>query len=255
MNQGANPAIPAPGQHLSTRLSVVTTADRHLAHNEALIERLHTLAITLGHDIELIIVDDLKVLSGNATPIPPRSSPLEVSVIQPELRLGQLHAMLQGIAQAKGDVIITIDPDMHDNVPDITRLLDLHYTGMEVIYTWRTDRMDTPRPRRYLSRLYNWLLRTLFGVLLHDINTPMTLLSRRAVEALLATPGDVGLHKLYLYHLFSQSFTEMPISVGRSVIKPSNYSYLSLIRLGFYQLISIFKTFRMIRRFPSRHVN
>lgn len=238
---------------MGNKLSVITTADSHLAHNRALAERLQAFAIGHHRAVELIIVDDLKTLSGFTLPASPELSALSVIVVQPVRRLGQLQAILHGIKLATGSVIVTIDPDMHENVTDIERMLDLLDGGKDVIYAWRTDRKDTPLLRRYLSRIYNYCLRHLFDITLHDINTPMTLLSHKAVKTLLSAHKDVGLHQLYLSHQFSRSFTEMSISVNGTQSRRSSYGYLALIQLAFCQLKSILKTRRILRSSLSHH--
>lgn len=249
-----SPMTATQSQAMGKVLSVITTADRHHAHNLALIARLQAFAIRHDLAVELIIIDDLKTFAGSLPPTAPSLPSFDVAIVQPAQSLGQLQAMLHGIRLASGDVVVTIDPDMHDNVEDIARLLQAHDDDKDVVYTWRIRRRDTHPLRHLLSRGYNHMLRLVFGVTLHDINTPMTLLSRNAVQALFAAPAGIGLHKLYLSHLFAHSFAELQIVINHPSVRQSSYSLPALIRLALWQLKNVLKTRSLLRSSPSHHV-
>ncbi len=66
---------------------------------------------------------------------------------------GQSFAMLFGLHEAKGDVLVTIDGDMQNNPADIPRLV-AELAGADVVCGYRAKRKDT-WARRIGSRLAN----------------------------------------------------------------------------------------------------
>ncbi len=55
--------------------------------------------------------------------------------------------------------------------------------GHDVVYSWRVDRAD-PFHRRLISQIYNLLVRTLFGIPVHDADSS-SLLTKHAIDTIL----------------------------------------------------------------------
>ncbi len=67
---------------------------------------------------------------------------------------GQSAAMLTGLAQATGEVLVTIDGDLQNNPADIPRLVSMIGPDCDVVCGFRANRRDT-WSRRLASRLAN----------------------------------------------------------------------------------------------------
>jgi len=130
--------------------------------------RLTPVLDDLGHDYEIILVDDgstdataqrLKEVS-QADP--------RVKVIHLRRNFGQTPAMMAGIDQASGDILIPMDGDLQNDPVDIPRLLAKLDEGYDVVSGWRKDRQDHPLKRNFPSRVANFLISRISGVHLHD---------------------------------------------------------------------------------------
>lgn len=104
---------------------------------------------------ELILVDD-----GSTD----ESLPLirELAEDSPRLRYvalaencGQSAAFAAGFADARGEIIITLDADLQNDPSDIPTMLDVYgKNGVTMVVGWRAKRMDSPA-KRLASKLGN----------------------------------------------------------------------------------------------------
>ena len=92
-----------------------------------------------------------------------------VTVVRLRRNFGKAAALAAGFAQAKGDVIVTIDGDLQDDPAEIPRLLAKLDEGFDLVSGWKSRRRD-PLRRRVLSRIFNSVTGWVSGVHLHDMN-------------------------------------------------------------------------------------
>jgi glycosyltransferase involved in cell wall biosynthesis len=81
---------------------------------------------------------------------------------------GQTPAMAAGIAQASGDVIVTMDGDLQNDPADIGALLRKIDEGYDIVVGWRFDRQDKLVSRKIPSRIANALIARVTGVPIKD---------------------------------------------------------------------------------------
>jgi len=104
---------------------------------------------------------------------------------------GHQNALLAGLLLGDGDVLISLDADLQDDLEAIPRMLDAWRAGAEIVYGVRSRRdVDTPF-KRITARSYYRLL-TAFGIDAVPDHADFRLMSRRAIEAL-AGFGEVNL--------------------------------------------------------------
>jgi glycosyltransferase involved in cell wall biosynthesis len=96
---------------------------------------------------------------------------------------GHQHALLAGLLNAPGDVLISLDADLQDDLGAIPRMLEAHAHGAEIVYGVRARREHDTFFKRSSARTYYWLLRKL-GVDIIADHADFRLMGRRAVEAL-----------------------------------------------------------------------
>lgn len=83
---------------------------------------------------------------------------------------GKSAALNLGFAEAKGDVVITMDADLQDSPDEVPELYRrIREEGFEVISGWKKKRYD-PITKTIPTKLFNWATRKMSGIYLHDFN-------------------------------------------------------------------------------------
>jgi glycosyltransferase involved in cell wall biosynthesis len=133
-----------------------------------LIEALLPVLDILGHDCELLIVNDGSTdRTGQlATELSKRDK--RIRVIHLRGNAGQTAAMMAGFDNARGDVIVPIDGDLQNDPADIPRLVEMLDRGFDVVSGWRKKRSDDLILRKIPSWIANSIISRVSGVRLHD---------------------------------------------------------------------------------------
>jgi glycosyltransferase involved in cell wall biosynthesis len=128
-----------------------------------------TNAVTpLGVSYEIVFVDDgsrdgtVRVADEIAR------SDARVCLVKFRRNYGQTPAMAAGIAQASGEVIVTMDGDLQNDPSDIGALLRKIDEGYDIVVGWRFDRQDKLVSRKIPSRIANALIAKVTGVPIKD---------------------------------------------------------------------------------------
>ena len=100
---------------------------------------------------------------------------------------GHQNALMAGLMTAKGDVLISVDADLQDDLEAIPQMLADHAQGSEVVYGVRSSRDSDSFFKRFTAEGYYTVLHKL-GVEVVFNHADYRLMSRRAIEALRACP-------------------------------------------------------------------
>ena len=82
---------------------------------------------------------------------------------------GQTAAMMAGIQNARGELIVTIDGDLQNDPDDIPMMLDKLDEGYDLVHGWRKDRQDRTLTRKLPSKVANWLISKATRFPIHDL--------------------------------------------------------------------------------------
>ena len=123
----------------------------------------------LGEPWEAVFVDDGSTDGTYAALTRLHAAAANVVVVRLRRNFGKAAALAAGFAQAKGEVIVTIDGDLQDDPAEIPKLLAKLDEGFDLVSGWKTKRRD-PLRRRIPSRLFNTVTGWVSGVHLHDMN-------------------------------------------------------------------------------------
>ena len=93
--------------------------------------------------------------------------------------LGKTEALLTGARVARGDWLILFDADLQHLPEEIPRFLAEVERGYDIVCGRKVGRYD----KRLVSNVYNWLLRKIFGVPVHDLNS-MKIFRREVLDDL-----------------------------------------------------------------------
>jgi len=122
----------------------------------------------LGISFEIVLVDDgsrdgtVRVADEIA-----RTDP-RVCLVKFRRNYGQTAAMAAGIAEAGGEIIVTMDGDLQNDPADIGELLARIDEGNDIVVGWRYDRQDKLWTRKIPSRIANALIAKVTGVPIRD---------------------------------------------------------------------------------------
>lgn len=96
---------------------------------------------------------------------------LNVKGIRFQKNFGKSQALHAGFAQAKGDVVITMDADLQDNPEEIPELYKMIMNQkFDLVSGWKKKRYDSVFAKNLPSKLFNWAARKTSGVELNDFN-------------------------------------------------------------------------------------
>lgn len=100
---------------------------------------------------------------------------------------GHQIALLAGLLTADGDVLISVDADLQDDLGAVSAMLEAHAAGHDIVYGVRNKRVVDTWFKRATAEGYYRLLRRL-GVEIVFNHADYRLMSRRVLEALRSFP-------------------------------------------------------------------
>ena len=107
---------------------------------------------------------------------------------------GKSAALYCGFAEARGEVVFTMDADLQDSPDEIPALRHMVLDeGYDLVSGWKKKRHD-PAGKRWPSKFFNWTARIVSGIRLHDFNCGLKAYRRRVVKAI-EVYGEM--HRLY----------------------------------------------------------
>ena len=219
------------------RLSVVVPVLDEEANLPELIRRCLAVFDELHYRCELILVDDG---SRDASPCLIRDAARRhrgrvVGVIL-NRNYGQHAAVIAGLAEARGDVVVTIDADLQNPPEEIPKLLPHVEDGCDVVGSLRLARRDHCL-RRVASSIVNRLVRRATGVMMHDYGCMLRAYRRPVVDAILRC-GERSTFVPILANCFAGRTAEVEVEHAPRRNDRSKYSVMKLVNLHFDLLTS-----------------
>jgi glycosyltransferase involved in cell wall biosynthesis len=136
----------------------------------------------LSQSAEIIFADDGSRDGSAETLDALAATDPRVRVLHLARNRGQTAALMAGIQNSTGDVIIPMDGDGQNDPADIPRLVAKLAEGFDVVSGWRVMREDHVLTRRLPSVIANWLISALLHVRLHDYGCTLKAYRREVVE-------------------------------------------------------------------------
>lgn len=96
---------------------------------------------------------------------------------------GHQNALLCGLMIAPGDVLISLDADLQDDLEAIPKMISAYRNGAEIVYAVRSKRVTDSFLKRFTAECYYKLLAFVGAEIIYN-HADFRLMSRRAVEAL-----------------------------------------------------------------------
>ena len=98
---------------------------------------------------------------------------------------GKSAALFCGFDAVKGDVVITMDADLQDSPDEIPGLYKMiAEEGYDLVSGWKKKRKDPVFRKNLPSKLYNWSVRRMTGIKLHDMNCGLKAYKKKVVKSI-----------------------------------------------------------------------
>lgn len=98
---------------------------------------------------------------------------------------GKAAALQVGFTEANGNVVITMDADLQDNpeeIPELYRMIvEEQY---DLVSGWKKIRHDPFFSKRLPSKFYNWTVKVISGIPLHDMNCGLKAYRKQVVKSI-----------------------------------------------------------------------
>ncbi len=150
---------------------------------------------------------------------------------------GQHAAIIAGMTESRGNIVITLDADLQNPPEEIPKLLREIEKGFDVVGTIRTNRCDSLF-RKFFSGIVNSVVRRATGVMMHDYGCMLRAYRRPVIEAILQCRERSTFIPI-LANSFAGSTSEISVQHQPRMNGESKYSIFKLISLQFDLLTSM----------------
>lgn len=162
-------------------LSIVIPVFNEVSSLDVLHGELDDVGRGQGYEMEIIFVDDGSTDDSWCVIGKLAAASPWVRGIRFRRNFGKAAALSAGFRAARGEIIVTLDGDLQDDPREIPGFLADLAGGYDVVSGWKKVRHD-PWHKVIPSRIFNWLVSALTGVVLHDHNCGMKCYRREAVQ-------------------------------------------------------------------------
>ena len=219
-------------------VSIVAPVYNEEANLDEMVKRCAAVGESLDCDYELILVDDGSA-DASAKLILDAADRHNGKVIGVLLNrnYGQHAAVMAGLAQARGDVVVTLDADLQNPPEEIPKLLALSAKGCDVVGSARMNRQDSFF-RRAASKVINKAVQKATGVMMTDYGCMLRAYHRNIVDAMLQC-HERSTFIPVLANSFARHPCEVEVEHADRSSDESKYSLMKLVNLQFDLLTSM----------------
>lgn len=219
-------------------VSVVIPVYNEQSNLEELVRRLLPVCRSLECPFEVILVDDgSRDRSPEMITQASKDNPQEVVGVLLNRNYGQHAAVMAGLAQSHGAIVVTLDADLQNPPEEIPKLLRAMSGEVDVVGSVRTLRQDSFF-RRISSVMINKITAKVTGVVMHDYGCMLRAYRRHIVQAMLQCR-----ERSTFIPVLANSFARRTAEVGVHHVErragTSKYGLWKLINLQFDLLTSI----------------
>lgn len=232
--------IKETGQMKHVYLSLVIPIYNEESNLSELLERCHKVCLETGRPFEIVLVDDGSRDRSVSMIREANRQYREIIGVILNRNYGQHAAVMAGLAQSLGDVVVTLDADLQNPPEEIPKLLAEIEKGCDVVGSVREFRRDSIF-RKLPSRLINKAVRKATGVMMSDYGCMLRAYRRTVVDAMLQC-HERSTFIPVLANTFAYQPTEISVKHSPRTNDQSKYSFLKLINLQF-DLLTTMTTF------------
>lgn len=219
-------------------LSLVIPVFNEQANLHDLIRRCLAVCTGLERPFEIIFVDDgSRDSSAEIIAEAAKANPGQIIGVLLNRNYGQHAAVMAGLAESAGEVVVTLDADLQNPPEEIPKLLVPIEAGCDVVGSIRSNRQDSWF-RRFSSRLINKAVQQATGVMMHDYGCMLRAYRRSIVDAMLQCHEHSTFIPV-LANSFADKTDEVEVAHAERAKGDSKYNLWKLINLQFDLLTSM----------------
>lgn len=214
-------------------ISVVIPVYNEEANLETLYQRLTSILDNLNKPYEIVLTNDgSRDRSAEILDALHVRRPEQIRVIHFNGNFGQHMAIMAGLENVRGEIIITMDADLQNPPENIPKLVEAMEAGHDVVNGYRMDRQDSAW-RLAVSRLHNWFRAKIMPKLKMKDEGCMLRAYRRDIVDLMVQSGEASTFIPALALTYATNPTEVGVTHAPRHGGTSNYNFYSLIRYNF----------------------
>jgi len=221
-------------------VSVVIPVYNEETNLAELLKRCLDACRTMGVSFEIVLVDDGSSDRSADMLRAAAAEHEEVVAVLLNRNYGQHAAVMAGLRQARGGIVVTLDADLQNPPEEIPAVAAKNREGFDVVGTIRRDRQDSLF-RKLASRLVNKAVQRATGVRMRDYGCMLRGYRRPIVEAMLGC-NERSTFIPVLANGFARTTTEIEVRHDERTSGTSRYSLMRLISLQF-DLVTSMTTF------------
>lgn len=108
----------------------------------------------------------------------------EIKAIKFRRNYGKSAGLFCGFESAQGDVVITMDADLQDSPDEIPELYKMiKNDNYDIVSGWKKNRHDPVLTKNLPSKLYNFTVRKISGIKLHDMNCGLKAYKKNVIKS------------------------------------------------------------------------
>jgi glycosyltransferase involved in cell wall biosynthesis len=162
-------------------LSIVIPVYNEAESLDALHLELLEVATANNYDLDVIFVDDGSTDGSWEAIRHLAAADKRIRGLRFRRNFGKSAALSAGFSQARGELVMTLDADLQDDPHEIPRFLEKMQQNLDVVSGWKKVRHD-PWHKVIPSRVFNWVVSRMTGVVLHDHNCGVKCYRREVFE-------------------------------------------------------------------------
>jgi glycosyltransferase involved in cell wall biosynthesis len=212
------------------KISVVVPAFNEAANIPLLVEEFDRF-IKNKRNYEIIIVDDGS--EDGTSDIVRQHKRSYLRSVQHKRNMGKTQAIISGARIAKGEIIVIFDADLQYDPNDIPRLIALVASGYDIATGWKQGKYD----KKFVSNIYNFWARKLFGLQIHDMNAIKAM--RKGVLNDILMRKDWHRYVVPLAKEAGYRIGEVKVNIRPRRFGVPKYQQKSRILIGFFDLLAV----------------
>jgi len=218
-------------------LSLVIPVFNEEANLVNLIKRCVAVCEAMKKQYEIVFVDDGSKDQSRRILAEAARTNGSLTVVLLNRNYGQHPAVLAGLAQSRGEVVVTLDADLQNPPEEIPKLLAKINEGCDVVGSVRENRHDSWL-RRLPSSVINAVVRKTTGVEMNDYGCMLRAYRRSVVEAILSCHERSTFIPI-LANSFASDTGEVVVEHSKRHAGDSKYNFWKLINLQFDLITSM----------------